>query len=95
VVYFNPQQQKDRPLAFPFFSRFSGKKTDEEKLEFLISIMKRFVQIDSAYSWGPELENILRQLFATAYILPQQSLSGLDLLLHQPDQISKMIPFLV
>jgi hypothetical protein len=94
VVYFNPQRQKDRPLAFPFFSKFSGQKTDDEKLEFLISIMKRFVQIDSAFSWGPELENILRQLFATAYILPQQSLSGLDLLLHQPEQIGRMVPYL-
>lgn len=94
VVYFNPQRQKDRPLAFPFFSKFSGDKTDEEKLEFLISIMKRFVQIDSAYSWGPELENILRQLFATAYILPEQSLSGLDLLLHNPLQIGRLIPYL-
>ena len=56
--------------------------------------MKRFVQIDSAFSWGPELENILRQLFATAYILPEQSLSGLDLLLHQPEQIGRMVPYL-
>ncbi len=94
VIYFNPQRQKDRPLAFPFFSKFSGSKTDEEKLEFLISIMKRFVQIDSAYSWGPELENILRQLFATAYILPEQSLSGLDMLLHQPEQIGRLIAYL-
>ena len=52
--------------------------------------MKRFVQIDSAYSWGPELENILRQLFATAYLLPEQSLSGLDLLLHDATQIKNV-----
>jgi DNA helicase HerA-like ATPase len=94
VVYFNPQRQKNRPLAFPFFSKFSGDKTDEEKLEFLISIMKRFVQIDSSYSWGPELENILRQLFATAFVLPQQSLSGLDLLLHQQAQIKNLVRYL-
>lgn len=94
VVYFNPQQQKERPLSFPFFSKFSGEKTDDERIEFLISIMKRFVQIDSTYSWGPELENILRQLFATAYILPEQSLSGLDLLLHEPTQIKNILKFL-
>ncbi len=94
VVYFNPQKQKDRPLSFPFFSQFSGDKADDERIEFLISIMKRFVQIDSLYSWGPELENILRQLFATAYILPEQSLSGLDLLLHEPNQIKNILKFL-
>ena len=94
VVYFNPQRQKNRPLAFPFFAKFSGDKTDEEKLEFLISIMKRFVQIDSSYSWGPELENILRQLFATAFVLPEQSLSGLDLLLHQQSQIKNLVRYL-
>lgn len=94
VIYFNPQRQKLKPLAFPFFSKFSGDKTDEEKLEFLISIMKRFVQIDSSYSWGPELENILRQLFATAFVLPEQSLSGLDLLLHQQSQIKNLIRYL-
>ena len=56
--------------------------------------MKRFVQIDSAFSWGPELENILRQLFATAYYLPEQSLSGLDLLLHEPAQIRNILKYL-
>ncbi len=56
--------------------------------------MKRFVQIDSLYSWGPELENILRQLFATAYFLPEQSLSGLDLLLHDPNQIKNILKYL-
>ncbi len=94
VVYFNPQKQKDKPLSFPFFSQFSGEKPDDERIEFLISIMKRFVQIDSAFSWGPELENILRQLFATAYLLPEQSLSGLDLLLHEPNQIKNILKFL-
>ncbi len=94
VIYFNPQKQKDKPLSFPFFSQFSGEKNDDERIEFLISIMKRFVQIDSAYSWGPELENILRQLFATAYILPEQSLSGLDLLLHEPNQIKNILKYL-
>lgn len=94
VVYFNPSKQKERPLSFPFFSQFSGNKNDDERIEFLISIMKRFVQIDSAYSWGPELENILRQLFATAYILPVQSLSGLDQLMHDPTQIRNILPFL-
>ncbi len=94
VVYFNPQKQKDKPLSFPFFSQFSGEKTDDERIEFLISIMKRFVQIDSAYSWGPELENILRQLFSTAYLLPEQSLSGLDLLLHEPNQIKNILKYL-
>lgn len=94
VVYFNPQKQKDKPLSFPFFSQFSGEKTDDERIEFLISIMKRFVQIDSAFSWGPELENILRQLFATAYLLPEQSLSGLDLLLHEPNQIKNILKYL-
>jgi hypothetical protein len=94
VVYFNPSKQKERPLSFPFFSQFSGDKNDDERIEFLISIMKRFVQIDSAYSWGPELENILRQLFATAYILPEQSLSGLDQLMHDPTQIRNILQFL-
>lgn len=94
VVYFNPQKQKDKPLSFPFFSQFSGEKADDEKIEFLISIMKRFVQIDSSFSWGPELENILRQLFATAYILPERSLSGLDLLLHEPNQIKNILKYL-
>ena len=94
VVYFNPSKQKDKPLSFPFFSQFSGEKNSDERIEFLISIMKRFVQIDSAYSWGPELENILRQLFATAYFLPEQSLSGLDLLLHEPIQIKNIHKFL-
>lgn len=94
VVYFNPPKQKDRPLSFPFFSQFSGEKNNDERIEFLISIMKRFVQIDSAYSWGPELENILRQLFATAYTLPEQSLSGLDQLLHDPSQIKNINKFL-
>ncbi len=94
VIYFNPSKQKDKPLSFPFFSQFSGDKNDEEKLGFLISIMKRFVQIDSANSWGPELENILRQLFATAYMLPAQSLSGLDQLLHEPDQIKNILKYL-
>lgn len=94
VVYFNPSKQKECPLSFPFFSQFSGEKTNDERIEFLISIMKRFVQIDSAYSWGPELENILRQLFATAYLLPEQSLSGLDLLLHDPNQIKNVMMYL-
>lgn len=94
VVYFNPTRQKERPLSFPFFSQFSGEKNNDERIEFLISIMKRFVQIDSAFSWGPELENILRQLFATAYLLPEQSLSGLDLLLHEPVQIKNIHKFL-
>ena len=94
VIYFNPSKQKDKPLSFPFFSQFSGEKTDEEKIGFLISIMKRFVQIDSASSWGPELENILRQLFATAYFLPAQSLSGLDQLLHEPNQIKNILKYL-
>ncbi len=94
VVYFNPAKQKDKPLSFPFFSQFSGDKTDEEKIGFLISIMKRFVQIDSASSWGPELENILRQLFTTAYILPSQSLSGLDQLLHEHNQIKNILKYL-
>ena len=94
VIYFNPPRQKEKPLSFPFFSQFSGEKTDDERIEFLISIMKRFVQIDSAYSWGPELENILRQLFATAYILPEQSLSGLDTLLHDPNQIKNILKYL-
>ena len=94
VVYFNPPKQKERPLSFPFFSRFSGEKTNDERIEFLVSVMKRFVQIDSALSWGPELENILRQLFATAYILPEQSLSGLDLLLHEPAQIRNVLKYL-
>jgi energy-coupling factor transporter ATP-binding protein EcfA2 len=94
VIYFNPSRQKTRPLSFPFFSQFSGSKPDDESIEFLISIMKRFVQIDSTYSWGPELENILRQLFATAYILPEQSLSGLDLLLHEPQQIKNILKYL-
>ncbi len=94
VVYFNPPRQKERPLSFPFFSQFSGEKNSDERIEFLISIMKRFVQIDSAYSWGPELENILRQLFATAYILPEQSLSGLDQLLHEPNQIKNLLKYL-
>lgn len=57
-------------------------------------MMKRFVQIDSAFSWGPELENILRQLFATAYYLPEQSLSGLDLLLHEPAHIRNILKYL-
>jgi hypothetical protein len=56
--------------------------------------MKRFVQIDSASSWGPELENILRQLFATAYLLPEQSLSGLDQLLHESRQIQNLQKYL-
>ncbi len=94
VVYFNPSKQKECPLSFPFFSQFSGEKTNDERIEFLISIMKRFVQIDSAYSWGPELENILRQLFATAYLLPEQSLSGLDLLLHDSNQIKNVMMYL-
>jgi DNA replication protein DnaC len=94
VIYFNPSKQKDKPLSFPFFSQFSGEKTAEEKIGFLISIMKRFVQIDSVSSWGPELENILRQLFATAYILPAQSLSGLDQLLHEPNQIKNILKYL-
>ena len=94
VIYFNPSKQQDRPLAFPFFSQFSGDKNDEERLGFLISIMKRFVQIDSASSWGPELENILRQLFATAYLLPEQSLSGLDQLLHESRQIQNLQKYL-
>lgn len=94
VVYFNPPKQKDKPLSFPFFSQFSGEKTNDERIEFLISMMKRFVQIDSAYSWGPELENILRQLFATAYYLPEQSLSGLDLLLHEPPHIKNILKYL-
>ncbi len=94
VIYFNPPKQKEKPLSFPFFSQFSGEKTNDERIEFLVSIMKRFVQIDSAYSWGPELENILRQLFATAYFLPEQSLSGLDLLLHEPRQIKNMLKYL-
>lgn len=94
VIYFNPSRQKDKPLSFPFFSQFSGEKVDEERIEFLISIMKRFVQIDSMYSWGPELENILRQLFATAYILPEQSLSGLDMLLNEPNQIKNILTYL-
>jgi hypothetical protein len=94
VIYFNPPKQKDRPLSFPFFSQFSGNKNNDERIEFLISIMKRFVQIDSAYSWGPELENILRQLFATAYVLPEQSLSGLDQLLHEPNQIKNILKYL-
>lgn len=94
VVYFNPPKQKERPLSFPFFSQFSGEKTNDERIEFLVSIMKRFVQIDSTYSWGPELENILRQLFATAYLLPEQSLSGLDQLLHEPNQIKNMLKYL-
>ncbi len=94
VIYFNPPKQKEKPLSFPFFSQFSGEKTNDERIEFLVSIMKRFVQIDSAYSWGPELENILRQLFATAYFLPEQSLSGLDLLLHEPRQIKNILKYL-
>ena len=94
VVYFNPSKQKEKPLGFPFFAQFSGEKTNDEKIEFLVSIMKRFVQIDSAYSWGPELENILRQIFATAYLLPEQSLSGLDLLLHEPNQIKNILKYL-
>jgi hypothetical protein len=94
VIYFNPSKQKDKPLSFPFFSQFSGEKNDEDRIGFLISIMKRFVQIDSANSWGPELENILRQLFATAYILPEQSLSGLDQLLHDSNQIKNILQFL-
>ncbi len=94
VIYFNPPAQKDKPLSFPFFSQFSGNKTNDERIEFLISIMKRFVQIDSTYSWGPELENILRQLFATAYLLPEQSLSGLDMLLHEPNQIKNILKYL-
>jgi DNA helicase HerA-like ATPase len=94
VIYFNPPKQKEKPLSFPFFSRFSGEKTDDERIEFLVSIMKRFVQIDSAFSWGPELENILRQLFATAYFLPEQSLSGLDLLLHEPAHIRNILKYL-
>ncbi|HEX9503343.1 MAG TPA: DUF87 domain-containing protein [Patescibacteria group bacterium] len=94
VIYFNPPKQKDRPLSFPFFPQFSGEKTNDEKIEFLTSIMKRLVQIDSAWSWGPELENILRQFFATTCILPQQSLSGLDLLLHEPNQIKNLLRYL-
>ncbi len=94
VIYFNPSRQKERPLSFPFFSKFSGEKTNDERIEFLVSVMKRFVQIDSASSWGPELENILRQLFATAYLLPKQSLSGLDMLLHDESQIKNIRPFL-
>ncbi len=94
VVYFNPSKQKDKPLGFPFFSRFSSNKPPDERIEFLISIMKRFVQIDSTYSWGPELENILRHLFATAYLLPEQSLSGLDRLLHDHQQVSNLMPFM-
>lgn len=94
VVYFNPPQQKERPLSFPFFSQFSGDKLNDDRIEFLISIMKRFVQIDSNYSWGPELENILRQLFATAYFLPEQSLSGIDQLLHEPNQIKNILKYL-
>lgn len=94
VIYFNPSRQRDCPLSFPFFSRFSGAKTDDERIEFLVSVMKRFVQIDSASSWGPELENILRQLFSTAYILPSQSLSGLDMLLHDERQIRNVMAFL-
>ncbi len=54
VIYFNPSKQKDRPLSFPFFAKFSGQKSNEERVGFLISIMKRFVQIDAAASWGPE-----------------------------------------
>ena len=50
VIYFNPPKQKDKPLSFPFFSQFSGEKNNDERIEFLISIMKRFVQIDSLYS---------------------------------------------
>ncbi len=94
VIYFNPSRQKDKPLSFQFFSQFSGEKNDEERIGFLISIMKRFVQIDSVSSWGPELENILRQLFATAYVLPAQSLSGLDQLLHEPNQIKNILKYL-
>ena len=94
VIYFNPPTQKEKPLSFPFFAQFSGNKTNDERIEFLISIMKRFVQIDSTYSWGPELENILRQLFATAYLLPEQSLSGLDILLHEPNQIKNILKYL-
>jgi hypothetical protein len=94
VIYFNPSRQKDKPLGFPFFSQFSGNKTNDERIEFLVSIMKRFVQIDSAFSWGPELENILRQLFATAYLLPEQSLSGVDMLLHEPNQIKNILKYL-
>ena len=94
VVYFNPSRQKDKPLSFPFFSQCSGSGADDDRIEFLISIMKRFVQIDSAYSWGPELENILRQLFATAYLLPEQSLSGIDQLLHDPNQIKNILKYL-
>jgi DNA helicase HerA-like ATPase len=94
VVYFNSSKQKEKPIGFPFFAKFSGEKTNDEKIEFLVSIMKRFVQIDSTYSWGPELENILRQLFLTAYLLPEQSLSGLDLLLHEPTQIKNILKFL-
>ncbi len=94
VIYFNPPAQKDKPLSFPFFAQFSGNKNNDERIEFLISIMKRFVQIDSAFSWGPELENILRQLFATAYVLPEQSLSGLDILLHEPNQIKNILKYL-
>ncbi len=94
VVYFNPSKQKEKPFGLPFFSQFSGEKTNDEKIEFLISIMKRFVQIDSVSSWGPELENILRQLFATAYLLPEQSLSGLDMLLHEPNQIKNILKYL-
>jgi hypothetical protein len=94
IIYFNPPAQKDKPLSFPFFSQFSGNKNSDERIEFLISIMKRFVQIDSMFSWGPELENILRQLFATAYLLPEQSLSGLDILLHEPNQIKNILKYL-
>lgn len=94
VIYFNPPRQKEKPLSFPLFSQFSGEKNNDERIEFLVSLMKRFVQIDSTYSWGPELENILRQLFATAYLLPEQSLSGLDLLLHDTSQIKNMLPYL-
>ncbi len=94
VVYFNPQRQKERPLSFPFFSQNSHGTNNDERIEFLISIMKRFVQIDSPQSWGPELENVLRQLFATAYVLPEQSLSGLDMLLHEPQHIKNILKYL-
>ncbi len=93
VIYFNPSMQKERPLSFPFFAQFSGEKSNDERIEFLISIMKRFVQLDSEFSWGPELENILRQIFATAYIFPEQSLSGLDVLLHDPKHITNIAKY--
>ena len=94
VIYFNPQKQKEKALSFPFFAQFSGEKRTNHRIQFVYANMNRFAQIDPAHSWGPELENILRQLFATAYILPEQSLSGLDMLLHEPNQIKNILKFL-